>query len=137
VPTTCTSLSRFLPLALILLTAHAQVSEAACYVVGKLEGYSVRNYNEYQFTEDGWADAVFNIVINGENSQILGYDAPTCFEITDNSIACINTQKEGSVSEVWTIAPSTGRVIVTKAIQGRVITGGSLFLGEVLGSCAP
>jgi hypothetical protein len=107
------------------------LSHAGCFVVGELEGQSVRQAHDFELSEDRISSSKFIIEIDGENSSVTPNDMD-CFQVGNLTVLCLGT----SSIETWALFPASGKVVHTKSVnEFGPFNGGNLFVGEIKGQC--
>lgn len=120
---------RALILALALISGF---SNATCFVVGELNGYSVRELQNFVISEDGINNQKFIVEINGDNSKVSD-TSMTCMQTSQYSLLCHDGV---SAVETWAIYPDKGKVIYTSSTNARAFNNGAnMFVGIIKGRC--
>lgn len=124
------------PLLATIILISPGLSQAECYVVGDLKGYSTREHEEYSINPDGISSSKFIIELNGEKSSVSPSDM-NCMQSGTNTLLCIHQTASGqSTIETWAIYPEKNKAIHTKSINGyNSLNGANLFVGNIKGRC--
>jgi hypothetical protein len=108
---------------------------ADCWSVSDLKGYSVRDAEKYEISNDGFSGQAFELSIN-KNEGSVSPSNMKCRPTTARSLVCID-QKDGlSTIETWAVSPETGKAFHTKSINGYGrFDGANLFVGKLSQGC--
>jgi len=125
-----------MPLLVMLLLYLPSVVLADCYVIGELKGFSTRERDGYELSDDGISSQKFIIEINGDNSSVSPNNM-NCFQAGSHTLLCLDKISEGqSTIETWNVYPDKRKAVYTKSINGYgSFNGGNLFVGEIKSQC--
>ena len=122
-----------IPLLLIPLFTNAQ-----CWVVINLHGYSALDSNKYEYGKDAISNTVFQVVIEKDSAALFNVSFNTEMDfapVSSDTMVRLFHDENTTVVETWSITPEK------KALYSKVINSPSFmsstksFVGDVVGSC--
>lgn len=122
---------------LILFSLPSSSFSSECWVVSGLKGIGSNSADQYNLHEDSLDNRSFQIIIDGNNSSVIGSDGISFYEVTPQLIVGIysNGSHKG-VIESWGVDIEENKVFYTQTKSGYTIfDGAKLFVGELDGKC--
>jgi len=113
------------------------VFSSGCWVVSGLKGIGSNSADQYNLHEDSLDNRSFQIIIDGDNSSVIGSDGISFYEVTPQLIVGVysNGSHKG-VIESWGVDVEKNKVFYTQTKSGYTIfDGAKLFVGELDGKC--
>ena len=124
-----------------LFLLFTQLAAADCYVTKDYKGHSVRSYNNFESTKDGFSGQSFQIHLDGDESKVVNsmgsIDDMSCFQSGANTLFCVASEsgENQALIETWAVYPNSGKAVHTKTTSGYLGDGGNLMTGNIVGRC--
>ncbi|EOE4689129.1 hypothetical protein ACKB4K_004327 [Vibrio vulnificus] len=111
-------------------------SQASCYVVGDLKGFSTRQIESFEIGKDGISSQKFIVEFKGDESSVSPNNM-SCFQAGAATLICADVGNSGeSTIETWAVYPDSGKAVYTKSINGfGAFNGANMFVGNIKGHC--
>ncbi|WP_076587988.1 hypothetical protein [Vibrio ostreicida] len=111
-------------------------SQANCYIIGDLKGFSTRQYESFEIDKDGISSQKFIVDFKGKESSVSPNDI-SCFQAGSNTLICADIgNKAKSIIETWAVYPDSEKAVYTKSINGfGDFNGANMFVGNIKGRC--
>ena len=131
-------MKRALLLSALILPA---ISNAQCWVVTNLKGYTAMQPDGYAYGKDAITNGVFHVVIDGEKANLKGVGSSFVgsglgyVPINSNTMVGAYSDADRTTVETWAITKDN-KVLYTKIVNSNYIFSSSKsMIGDVVGTC--
>ena len=112
------------------------ISQAECWTVEHLAGYSAKAFDRYKVSPDGLTGQRFQISISENKASVSPANGLSCSKSTPLSVVCATATGSTSTTEIWALDPSLGKAYQAQTRAGYgPLDGATLFVGEITGKC--
>lgn len=126
-----------LSIAFLVLVVSSH-SAAECYVVDNLQGWSVRERDNYELIDDGFSQDKFYLYFGEADNDSWMSNDPNQIKIPCVNVgilACVDRRYADSVL-TWSIDIESSKVVHTRTYRGSLLSdGASMMIGDLIGVC--
>jgi hypothetical protein len=108
-------------------------SIAQCLVVGDLQGWAVKERNQFTFERDGFSKSSFYLKF-GENSWMSNDPETVRVSCADMGVLICPDKNYDQVL-TWSVNHEAGKVLHTRTIGNSLFEGAMLMVGRIIGTC--